>query len=92
MDKISTPNDADKNFATQDLVLASFLRYNDIQLVSGYQIESKSWVFSNIEKCEELELDLKNGNAQVEPLSYESCRRNLLGMVYDKKNVSRRNN
>ena len=76
----------DNIFATRDLVLASFLRYNHVELVDGYDKDTKSWHFADIEKCNELSLQLRNGSAMVEVLQYESIRRNLLGMVHDRKN------
>jgi hypothetical protein len=81
-------NDKMINFSTRDLVLATYLRYNNIDLIEGYQPNNKSWVFSNPDECIKLSLKLKNGKAEVEPLYYESCRRNLLGMVHDKRNNS----
>ena len=72
-------------FETRDLVLASYLKYKNINLKSGYNKDNSSWVFENPKKCEELSLSLKNNQASIEPLQYESCRRNLLGMVHDKR-------
>jgi len=74
-----------ETFSTRDLVLASYLRYNKVNLCNGYDEANKSWVFEGAEECEKLSLNLKNGKALVDPLIYESCRRNLLGMVHDKK-------
>lgn len=75
----------DDVFETRDLVLATYLKYNKIDLVDGYCPESKTWAFSSSDECSKLALNLKNGKALVEPLSYESCRKNLLGMVYDRR-------
>lgn len=75
-----------EEFSTKDLLLSSFLRYSGMELCSGYDPNTKCWIFSDPEKCEELSIQLRNGNVSVEPLKFESCRRNLLGMTYDRKN------
>lgn len=72
-----------KVFMTRDLAAATWLAYNDVKFASGYDKKSKSWVFENPEKCADLDLQLRNGNATVEIVKYESTRRNLLGMVRD---------
>jgi hypothetical protein len=72
-------------FKTKDLVLATYLKYNDVPLASGYDQASKSWVFADEDTCNELSLSLHNGKALVEVLKYESVRRNLLGMAHDSK-------
>ena len=71
----------EKSYATKDLLVASYLRYKDIKLVSDYKKEIKSWVFSDPEICEKLSLDVKNGDTKVDILKFESCRRSLLAMV-----------
>ena len=58
-------NDKMINFSTRDLVLATYLRYNNIDLIEGYQPNNKSWVFSNPDECIKLSLKLKNGKAEV---------------------------
>lgn len=77
--------DTHEVYATRDLVLATYLRYNDIELSDGYDAITKSWVFKDPIKCSELSLELRNGQSSVEVLHYESIRRNLLGMTHDKK-------
>lgn len=77
-----TENDV---YTTRDLVLATYLKLNGVKLATGYDRDTKSWSFYDPIKCEELSLELRNGESQVEILKYESTRRNLLGMVYDKK-------
>jgi len=78
----------EKTFATKDLVSATFISYNGVKFASEYDPSIKSWVFEDPEKCQELDFQLRNGNALVETIKYESCRRLLLGMA----NVSRNNN
>jgi hypothetical protein len=78
-------NEMEKSYATKDLIVASYLRYNNIKLASDYKKEIKSWVFANPELCEKLSLDVKNGDAKVDPLGFESCRRSLLSMVNNKE-------
>jgi len=70
-------------FYTKDLVLASYLVYQGIKLSEGYISELKSWSFFDPEECKKFELDLRNGDAVVEVLKYESIRRTLLGMAKD---------
>lgn len=75
----------EKIYSTKDLLVASYLRYNNIKLASDYKKDIKSWVFCNPELCEKLSLDVKNGDARVEPTTFESCRRSLLAMVNNKE-------
>jgi hypothetical protein len=75
----------EKVFNTKDLLVASYLRYNNVKLASDYKKDIKSWVFANPELCEKLSLDVKNGDARVEPTMFESCRRSLLAMVQSSK-------
>jgi len=82
----NTPIDDNDIFTTRDLVLATYLKINSIKLAGGYDKLSKSWSFYDPATCEELSLELRNGNSKVEVLKYESERRSLLGMVHDKKN------
>jgi len=72
-------------YTTRDLVLATYLALKGTKLAGGYEPSSKSWSFRDAKSCEELSLKLRNGDSRVEVLQYESTRRNLLGMVYDKK-------
>lgn len=72
-------------YSTRDLVLATYLSLNNVKLSAGYDPATKSWVFGEAERCDDLSLELRNGDSNVEVLQYESTRRNLLGMVYDKK-------
>jgi len=71
-------------FYTSDLTLAIYLAYNNIRFASTYDKSSKSWVFCDSDKCKELEMSLRNGEAMVEVIKYESLRRNLIGMAKDR--------
>ncbi|HRZ18509.1 MAG TPA: hypothetical protein P5136_00390 [Methanofastidiosum sp.] len=79
-------NHTDK-FSTKDLVSATFIAYNGVKFASEYDLPTKSWIFEDPEKCQELDFKLRNGESQVEVIKYESVRRTLLGMA----NVSRNN-
>lgn len=68
-------------FSTRDLVSASYIAYNGIKFADDYNHDSRSWLFQDPEKCKELNLTLRNGEAIVEVVKYESIRRNLLGMT-----------
>ena len=70
-------------YSTRDLVLATYLKLNGVKLAAGYDVSTKSWNFGDPIRCNELSLDLRNGEAKVQILDYESTRRTLLGMVYD---------
>lgn len=72
-------------YTTRDLVLATFLKLNNIKLASGYDKSTQSWTFVDPQNCENLSLELRNGESSVEILKYESTRRNLLGMVHDRR-------
>ena len=72
------------DYKTKDLILAVYLRYNNVDMSKGYDYVSKSWVFTNVALCEELALKLHNSSAQVEIIKYESLRRSLLGMAHDR--------
>lgn len=72
-------------YSTKDLVLATFLKLNGVKLAKGYNPSSKSWSFEDSENCTNLALVLRNGESKVDILEYEATRRNLLSMVYDKK-------
>jgi hypothetical protein len=76
---------SDELYSTRDLVLATYLALKGAKLAGGYELVTKSWVFKDPEICEDLSLELRNGDSSVEVLAYESTRRNLLGMVHDKK-------
>lgn len=78
-------NITDELYSTRDLVLATYLSLKGAKLAGGYESSSKSWPFRDPEMCEDLSLELRNGDSSVEVLAYESTRRNLLGMVHDKK-------
>ena len=83
-------SDQEKNknvFVTKDLVSATYMAYNGIRFASGYDKRTRSWVFQDPQKCEELDLKLRNGEAEVEVLKYEGTRRNVLGMVRDTKDT-----
>ena len=72
-------------YATKDLVSAAFISYNGVKFASDYDKDTKSWKFENPEKCKELDFKLRNGEASVELIKYESTRRTLLGMVHESK-------
>ena len=74
-----------ETFVTRDLAAATYLAYSGIKFASNYDKESKSWIFQEPDKCEALDLELRNGEAKVEIIKYESMRRSLLGMVKDVK-------
>jgi len=74
-------SEINKIFPTKDLISATYIAYSGIKFASGYDKSIKSWVFSEPEKCQQLDLELRNGEASVEVLRYESTRRSLLGMV-----------
>ena len=76
-------------FSTRDLVAAAYIAYNGIKFAEDYSQDSRSWLFQEPERCKELNLTLRNGEATVEVVKYESIRRNLLGMT---RNVGRGDN
>lgn len=78
-------NYTEEVYSTRDLVLATYLKLNEVKLATGYNKETKSWTFEDSQRCDDLSLELRNGESSVEILKYESTRRNLLGMVYDNK-------
>ena len=73
-------------FPTKDLVSAAYIYYNGVKFASDYDVLTKSWIFTDKVKCQELDFQLRNGEAAVEVIKYESVRRLLLGMVRDSKN------
>jgi hypothetical protein len=73
----------DKTFMTRDLAAATWIAYNNVKFAAGYDKKTKSWVFDDPDKCKDLDLKLRNGEALSEVLKYESTRRNLLGMCRD---------
>ena len=70
-------------YMTSDLASATYIAYNGIKFAANYDKVKRSWVFQDPDKCKELDLQLRNGEANVEVVKYESTRRNLLGMVKD---------
>ena len=70
-------------YSTRDLISATFIAYNGVKFADNYNENSRSWMFEDPERCKELDLQLRNGEALVELVKYESTRRNLLGMVRD---------
>ena len=68
-------------YTTSDLASAAFITYNGVKLAANYDKVNRSWVFQDPLKCAELDLLLRNGEASVEVMKYESSRRLLLGMV-----------
>jgi len=79
-----TDKQSDK-FYIKDLVSATYIMYNGVKFADGYDESSGCWVFEDPETCKKLDLQLRNGDAQVEILKYESARRTLLGMVRGRK-------
>lgn len=75
----------DTTFSTRDLMSAVFIAYNGVKFASGYDAATSCWVFEDPERCRELDLILRNGEAQVEVIRYESTRRALLGMIHARK-------
>ena len=71
----------DNIYITRDLASATYIAYNGIKFATPYNKISRSWVFSEPDRCEQLDLNLRNGEATVEVAKYESTRRILLGMV-----------
>jgi len=68
---------------TRDLASATYIAYSGIKFAKNYDKANRSWVFQDPDTCDELDLKLRNGEALVEVIKYESVRRNLLGMVKD---------
>jgi len=71
----------DNVYMTRDLASATYIAYNGIKFAKNYDKAIRSWIFQDPDVCEELDLKLRNGEAFVEVIKYESVRRNLLGMV-----------
>lgn len=71
----------DDIFSTKDLVSATYISYNGVKFASEYDPTIKSWVFSDPDRCQELDFQLRNGEAKVEVVKWESTRRVLLGMA-----------
>lgn len=72
-----------RDYKTSDLAAATYIAYNGIKFVrtGAYEKTTRSWVFEDYEKCKDFDLSLRNGEAKVEVMKYESTRRLLLGMV-----------
>lgn len=68
---------------TRDLASATYIAYNGVKFAKNYDKANRSWIFQDPDVCEDLDLKLRNGEASVEVIKYESVRRNLLGMVKD---------
>lgn len=66
---------------TRDLASATYIAYNGVKFAKNYDKANRSWIFQDPDACEDLDLKLRNGEASVEVIKYESVRRNLLGMV-----------
>lgn len=73
----------DNVYMTRDLASATYIAYNGVKFAKNYDKANRSWIFQDPDVCEELDLKLRNGEASVEVIKYESVRRNLLGMVKD---------
>lgn len=78
----------DNVYMTRDLASATYIAYNGIKFAKNYDKAMRSWIFQDPDVCEELDLKLRNGEASVEVIKYESVRRNLLGMVKEGGNSS----
>jgi hypothetical protein len=75
----------DNIYITRDLASAAYIAYNGVKFAANYDKINRSWIFQDPVMCESLDLKLRNGEATVEVVKYESTRRNLLGMVRDAK-------
>jgi len=75
----------DNVYMTRDLASATYIAYNGVKFAKPYDKVTRSWIFQDPDKCDQLDLELRNGEASVEVIRYESVRRNLLGMVKDGK-------
>jgi len=71
----------DNVYMTRDLASATYIAYNGVKFAKNYDKANRSWIFQDPDVCEDLDLKLRNGEASVEVIKYESVRRNLLGMV-----------
>jgi hypothetical protein len=71
-------------FMTKDLMSATYIFYSGVKLAnisSGYDKKSRSWIFEDLDKCKELDFELRNEGSSVEVLKYESSRRVLLSLA-----------
>ena len=69
-------------YKTKDLVVASYLAYRRIKMTDSWDAQTRTWSFDNVDGiCERLELDVRNGEAKVAILDYETARKNVLSMV-----------
>lgn len=69
-------------FQTKDLVVATYLAYRKIKMTDSWDPSTRNWSFDDADGlCERLELDVRNGDAQVSVLEYEAARKNILSMV-----------
>ena len=69
-------------YKTKDLVVASYLAYRRIKMTDSWDAQTRTWSFDNVDRvCEGLELDVRNGEAKVSILDYETARKNVLSMV-----------
>jgi len=71
----------DNVYMTRDLASATYIAYNGVKFAKSYDKVNRSWIFQEPDICEDLDLKLRNNEALVEVIKYESVRRNLLGMV-----------
>ena len=71
----------DNVYMTRDLASATYIAYNGVKFAKNYDKANRSWIFQEPDACDDLDLKLRNGEALVEVIRYESVRRNLLGMV-----------
>ena len=76
-------------YATRDLISATYIAYNGVKFADKYDEDTRSWIFEDPERCKQLDLQLRNGEAIIELNKYESTRRNLLGMVRDAREERR---
>ena len=69
-------------FIIKDLPVAAYLAYKRIKMVAPWDSLTRSWAFDDTDLiCQRLELEVRNGEALVSVLDYESARKNILSMV-----------
>ncbi len=68
-------------FRTTDLPLSTYLKCKGIKSAGDYDCKTKEWLFSDIDQCKKLSLDLANGEALVNVLEYEMHRKHLLSIA-----------
>lgn len=69
-------------YTIKDLPVAAYLSYKKIKMVAPWDSSTRCWSFDNTDgSCESLELEVRNGDAVVSILEYETARKNVLSMV-----------